>query len=76
MQFPMSAQERQQVASKYYHNHGNIPLCLGCVDGTHIPILSPKENENMYLNRKRYHSLNAMVSDVKLILYKQISAFK
>lgn len=61
MTFPMSRQERQGVASQYYHRHGKIPLCLGCVDGTHIPILSPKNNEKAYLNRKHYHSLNAMI---------------
>lgn len=29
--------------------------------GTHIPIKAPVEDENLYVNRKRFHSLNVQV---------------
>ena len=36
--------------------------CVGCVDGTHIPIRKPINNEVVYVSRYGYHSLNTMVS--------------
>jgi len=34
---------------------------LGCIDGTHIKIMAPRENEAEYVNRKGVHSLNVQV---------------
>ena len=31
---------------------------MGRVDGTHIRIQAPQENENGYVNRKGFHSIN------------------
>ena len=41
-----------------------FPQCVGAIDGTHIPILAPKDNPLDYFNRKGYHSLlmQALVS--------------
>ncbi|XP_065079420.1 putative nuclease HARBI1 [Ochlerotatus camptorhynchus] len=36
-----------------------IPRVVGCIDGTHIPILRP--DEHMYFNWKGFHSINAMM---------------
>lgn len=41
--------------------HG-FPCVIGCVDGTHIAIQSPVEDERTFVNRKGYHSINVMVS--------------
>ena len=32
-------------------------MCAGAIDGTHIPIIAPKENRIDYVNRKGYHSV-------------------
>ena len=32
-------------------------MCAGAMDGTHIPIMAPKENQIDYVNRKGYHSV-------------------
>lgn len=35
-----------------------FPSVIGCVDCTHVRIQAPHSNENNYVNRKRYHSIN------------------
>ncbi|KAI6658940.1 Nuclease HARBI1 [Oopsacas minuta] len=35
-----------------------FPKVLGCIDGTHIPIVAPSTNEAIYVNRKSFHSIN------------------
>ncbi|XP_068719211.1 uncharacterized protein [Montipora capricornis] len=32
-------------------------MCAGAIDGTHIPIIAPKEDHTDYVNRKGYHSV-------------------
>ena len=33
------------------------PMCAGAIDGTHIPVIAPKDDPNSYYNRKGWHSL-------------------
>ncbi|OWZ09122.1 Nuclease HARBI1 [Phytophthora megakarya] len=33
-----------------------IPHIVGCIDGSHIPIARPRENGDMYFNRKCWYS--------------------
>ena len=35
-----------------------FPGVLGCVDGTHIPIMAPSVDNYAYVNRKNFHSIN------------------
>ncbi|XP_015778386.1 PREDICTED: putative nuclease HARBI1 [Acropora digitifera] len=37
---------------------GAFPGVVGCVDGTHIRLQRPSQNEADYVNRKGYHSIN------------------
>ena len=37
---------------------GRFPGVWGCIDGTHIPIQAPSEDEENYVNRKGWHSIN------------------
>ncbi len=39
----------------------SFPGVVGAIDGTHINITAPSVNENVYVNRKRYHSINTQV---------------
>lgn len=45
--------------------HG-FPCVLGCIDGTHIGIQAPVEEEKNFVNRKGFHSLNVMVKNKRL----------
>lgn len=51
-----------------FHNIRNFPNVIGCVDGSHIRILSPGgENAEIFRNRKGYFSINMQaVCDAEL----------
>lgn len=53
--------ERQNVKLTFFEQF-DFPGVIGCVDGTHIRIIPPSQNEqHLYYNRKGYHSLNVML---------------
>ncbi|XP_036334509.1 putative nuclease HARBI1 [Rhagoletis pomonella] len=53
-----------------------IPGVIGCVDGTHIGLQKPTADEHMYLNRKGYHSINAMIqSTANTVVQLMIPSF-
>ena len=43
-----------------FHDIANFPNVAGTIDGTHIRISAPSADENFYVNRKKYHSINVM----------------
>ena len=49
---------RQRVIQEYFLKKYKFPLVLGCIDGSHVPILAPSTNEDIYVNRKGFHSIN------------------
>lgn len=50
-------------AKASYFKIGNFPLCLTCIDGTHIRIHSfGGENAEDYRNRKTYFSINCQAA--------------
>ncbi|KAJ1198285.1 hypothetical protein NDU88_002127 [Pleurodeles waltl] len=40
---------------------GHIPNIIGAIDGTHVALVPPKDDEQVYRNRKSYHSINVQV---------------
>ena len=43
---------------------------IGCIDGTHVRIQAPSLYENVYVNRKGYHSINVQLvcdADLKIM---------
>lgn len=58
--FPTTPHVIQQKQTQFMQIAG-FPGVVGAIDGTHIKIIAPSINENIYVNRKRYHSVNTQV---------------
>lgn len=53
-----------------------MPGVCGCIDGTHVSIIKPKDNEERFLNRKRYHSLNVQMVSANNIKYTMLQSIE
>ncbi|XP_036347144.1 uncharacterized protein LOC118756491 isoform X1 [Rhagoletis pomonella] len=53
--------DEENAVKEYFFEKYGIPGVIGCVDGTHVRIKSPgSDNHLLYLNRKRFYSLNVI----------------
>lgn len=58
-------ENEKQAAKLYFLEKCGFPGVIGCVDGTHINIIKPKEEiQHLYYNRKGFHSINAMIVSI------------
>lgn len=56
--------------------HGGIPSIIGAIDGSHIRIKAPKEDEQAYISRKNFHSINMQaVCDHQLLFTNVVIKF-
>ncbi|KAB0804895.1 hypothetical protein PPYR_01865 [Photinus pyralis] len=55
-----SPQQRATTKEKIFKQSG-FPGVIGFIDGTHIRIDRPTENQESYCNRKHYHSVQAQI---------------
>ena len=55
--FPSTRAERDEIKQGLFRVGGFL-CAIGCIDGTHIRITAPHENEPDFVNRKGYHSIN------------------
>ncbi|KAL4703688.1 hypothetical protein ACJJTC_005252 [Scirpophaga incertulas] len=44
-----------------FYEKFKIPSTVGCIDGTHVAIVKPSQNEERFYNRKGYHSRNVLI---------------
>ena len=51
-----TGENAQQIVDGFLHTWG-FPQCFGAINGSHIPIITPKDNPIDYYNRKKFHSL-------------------
>ncbi|XP_044049156.1 putative nuclease HARBI1 [Siniperca chuatsi] len=58
--FPTTLRVIQQKQTQFMQI-ASFPGVIGVIDGTHIKITATSVNENVYVNRKRYHSINTQV---------------
>ena len=54
---PKSAEEINRIKSDFC-KIAQFREIVGCVDGSHIPIIVPKENEFVYVNCKNFYSVS------------------
>ena len=57
VKFPSTRAVRDEIKQGLFHI-GGFPCAIGCIDGTHVRITAPAENEPDFVNRKGYHSIN------------------
>ena len=57
VKFPSTRAERDEIKQGLFRV-GGFPCAIGCIDGTHVRITAPHENEPDFVNRKGYHSIN------------------
>lgn len=61
IKYEMTEEEMAECKLHFFEKTG-FPGVIGCVDGSHIKIIAPKQEEqNMFYNRKGCFSLNAML---------------
>jgi hypothetical protein len=60
IKFPTTIHQTNEIKSGFYNKAG-IRNIIGIVDGSHINIKAPSENEPWYVNRKQKHSINVQV---------------
>lgn len=54
-------EEEDKIKQAFWEKYG-FPGIIACVDGTHIRIKSPGDNQkHLYYNRKAFYSINAMM---------------
>lgn len=51
-------QEEIKKSKENFYLRGGFPGVFGCIDGTHVRIQAPSDNEPTYVNRKGWHSIN------------------
>lgn len=56
MKFPEAANQRDELKHGLFRV-GGFPCSIGCIDGAHIKIKVPSENEPDYVNRMGHHSI-------------------
>lgn len=54
--FPASVTEREEIVNAF-RKTWQFPGCVGVLGTSHIPILSPSQSANNYLNKEGYHSI-------------------
>ncbi|XP_047740639.1 putative nuclease HARBI1 [Hyalella azteca] len=50
-----------QQTMRDFHAIAGFPRVIGAIDCSHIPIKAPTEDEEIYVNRKKFHSINIQV---------------
>lgn len=65
VKFPQNLHDLSIIRNEFYQKFG-FPGVIGCIDGTHVAIVSPQTGnqdfeEHLYVNRKNYHSINVQL---------------
>ncbi|CAG2192390.1 HARBI1 [Mytilus edulis] len=54
-------ESQNNINKRAFYEKAGFPNVIGCIDGTHVHIQAPTEDEPAYVNRKGFHSINVQV---------------
>ena len=57
IKWPLTHDECEKIKNEFYIR-GGFPGVVGCVDGTHMRLQAPTQDESNYVNRKGSHFIN------------------
>ncbi|KAK0134271.1 putative nuclease HARBI1 [Merluccius polli] len=58
IRFPLDNQQLHMIKANFMAIAGMV----GAVDGTHIQIIAPSKDEDVFVNRKKVHSINTQIA--------------
>lgn len=68
IEFPYTAGEQANKKAQFAAMYG-FPNVIGAIDCTHVAIRAPNVNENTFINRKHFHSINVqIICDADMLL--------
>ncbi|KAK0144219.1 putative nuclease HARBI1 [Merluccius polli] len=60
IRFPLDNQQLHRIKANLMAIAG-MPGVVGAIDGTHIKIIAPSKDEDVFVNRKKVHSINTQI---------------
>ena len=70
---PRNTEETAKTKSDFYQLAG-FPQVIGCIDGSHIPIVAPHAIKFFFINRKGFHSINMQAVCNLNLLFRDVGA--
>ncbi|KAL0849490.1 hypothetical protein ABMA28_013767 [Loxostege sticticalis] len=67
--FPSTTAQREQIKEGFYRKY-HFPETYGCLDGTYVEIVCPRDDEEAFYDRKGQYSIHAQIvcdADSKII---------
>ena len=60
IRFPLDIQQLHRIKDNF-REIAAMPGVVGAIDGTHMKIIAPSKDEDVFVNRKKVHSINTQV---------------
>ncbi|CAC5399721.1 HARBI1 [Mytilus coruscus] len=73
IKWPCTPDKLNATKNGFYEKAG-FPNVIGCVDGTHVRIQAPEDDEPSFVNRKGFHSVNVQGICDQNCLFTNVSA--
>lgn len=68
----MPTRREADITKRKFFAMQGVHNVIGCIDGTHMRIQEPREQEHEYVNRKNYHSISVQVRRLGVFLHNRI----
>ncbi|KAG6450373.1 hypothetical protein O3G_MSEX006558 [Manduca sexta] len=67
--FPTTPVQREQIKEGFYRKY-HFPGTIGCLDGTYVEIICPRDDEEAFYDKKGHYSIHAQIicdADTRII---------